>query len=65
MKIILKIKDNYGTRMYYPACATSEAFTKLLGTKTLTVAHLKVIKSMGYEIATQAENFLADLEGKE
>lgn len=48
--ILLKQANQYGTVIYYPACAQSDLLAELAKTKTLTTSALKLIKSLGYKI---------------
>lgn len=43
-------KDVYGKTLYYPACSTSQAFCKLLKSKTLSKEQMRTIKDLGYTI---------------
>ena len=40
----------YGNRVIYPHCEVSKDFARIAGTKTLTLATLKTIKALGYEL---------------
>ena len=51
MKIIVTIKQNYGTEAIYPHCDTAKKFARLLGTKTLTRSAIANIKDLGYEVS--------------
>ena len=46
----LKVKDQYGQRVFYPMCVVSDIFAQMLGTKTLTVRAINHIKALGYTI---------------
>ncbi len=46
--ITIAPKHVYGKVHYYPACAKAELFCKLLGTKTLTIENLRVIRELGF-----------------
>tara|TARA_R110000796_G_C14409808_1_gene418583 strand:+ start:515 stop:694 length:180 start_codon:yes stop_codon:yes gene_type:complete len=50
MKIIVQVKDQYGRQVIHPICKNARLFAELAGTKTLTSAALKTIKSLGYQI---------------
>jgi hypothetical protein len=52
--IIVRIKDVYGTQTVYPVCELAIGLAALAGTKTLTPAALKIIKSLGYQIAVES-----------
>jgi hypothetical protein len=58
MEIIIRAKDVYGERKYYPVCETAKLFAKIANTKTLTVATLGSIKAMGYSLKIE----VTDLE---
>ena len=49
-KIKVEIKDIYGKRRIYPACAVADAFSQLTKTKTFSTEHLKTIKALGFKI---------------
>ena len=46
-------RDQYGTVVYYPACAQAELFAALAGTKTLTKQALLTIQKLGYKVAVR------------
>jgi len=46
----LKVKDQYGKKVFYPMCIPSDIFAQMLGTKTLTVRAINHIKALGYGI---------------
>ena len=50
MNITVKITNNYGATVVYPACAQSKLLAQLAGTRTLTRHALETIKKLGYEI---------------
>ncbi len=50
MKIKLELQSVYGNELAYPACETSKLLARLSGHKTLTVAAVGLIRSLGYEI---------------
>jgi len=52
--IVVRIKDVYGTQTVYPVCELAIGLAALAGTKTLTPAALKIIKSLGYQIAVES-----------
>ena len=64
--LYLKYKSNYGSEKVYPNCKTSLAITRLLGTKTVTPMHLKVLKDeMNYNILFLGVDYIEkDLEEK-
>lgn len=51
--IVVKIKDVYGTQTIYPVCETAKGLAALAGTKTITQASIKIIKSLGYQVAVE------------
>ena len=52
--ILVRIKDVYGTQTVYPVCELACGLAALAGTKTLTPAALKIIRSLGYQIAVES-----------
>lgn len=52
--IVVKIKDVYGTQTIYPVCEIAKGLAALAGTKTLTQASIKIIKSLGYQVAVES-----------
>lgn len=60
MQIRVEIRNVFGVKKAYPACATAQQFAELLNTKTLTHAALCRIERLGYLIVTSAD---ATLEG--
>lgn len=49
-KIVLRVANNYGTEVFYPACRLSQLFADIAGTKTLTGQNVARILVMGFEI---------------
>ena len=60
LEIIIEIKDVYGVQKYYPACAVSQIFAGLAGTKTLTPENLQRIRHLGYKVRVKEQT----LEGE-
>lgn len=54
MKISLTLKPSYGRILAYPNCPKSTAFAAMLHAKTLTRENLTHIKSLGFDIETNA-----------
>ncbi len=48
--ITVKFTSNYGNMAVYPVCKDAHTFARLGGTKTLTLAALKLIEELGYTI---------------
>jgi hypothetical protein len=46
----VRIKNNYGTPTYYPACEQSKKFATLVQCTTLPPWAIKIIKELGYEV---------------
>jgi hypothetical protein len=46
--LLVKCRSSYGTNLVYPACAKSETFARIAGTKTLSSATRDLIKSLGF-----------------
>lgn len=50
MTIKVKLGNQYGQRVIYPACEKSILFCDLLQTKTLVTRHIEKIKLLGYTV---------------
>ena len=50
MQIIIRTREVYGVRTFYPVCPTARLFADIAGTKTLTLAALQKIKALGYTV---------------
>jgi hypothetical protein len=61
MKCEVEMRDVYGRTVYYPVNSVASLFCKLLGSKTLTVSQLKIIRTLGYQISSLARSFDADM----
>jgi hypothetical protein len=46
----LKVKQNYGSQALYPHNNEAKLFAAIAGTKTLTMATVKHILALGYEV---------------
>jgi hypothetical protein len=57
MEIIIRAKDIYGERKFYPVCETAKLFAAIAGTKTLTVPVLGSIKAMGYKLTFEVTDW--------
>jgi hypothetical protein len=44
----VECKSNYGNTLVYPACAKSQTFARIAGTKTLNDTTRDLIKSLGF-----------------
>ena len=53
MEIKVKIKNNRGKDLYYPACSKSKLFAQIAGTTTLTPETLSKIMFLGYEVINE------------
>jgi hypothetical protein len=51
----IEIKNIYGVEKYYPKCDKAKLFTKMLGQSTLTERDVSVIKQLGYEVVSLAQ----------
>lgn len=49
-EITVRVTHNFGNRMVYPACSTSEKLAELARTKTFTDKMIAVIRELGYTI---------------
>ena len=52
--ILVRVRDVYGVRTFYPVCDTAQQLAALAGTKTLTPPALAIIKRLGYTIAVES-----------
>jgi hypothetical protein len=50
MNITVRVTNNYGVTVVYPACEQSKLLAQLAGTRTLTNHALKTIAALGYAI---------------
>ena len=55
MKIIVRIKDQYGQQVVIPVCADAQSFAAIAGTRTLTSQTIRHIKLLGYTVTVQKE----------
>ena len=53
--ITVRMKDQYGKPVFYPACAASHIFASIAGTNTLTQPTLQRIKSLGYQVNVEQQ----------
>jgi hypothetical protein len=54
MKIIVEVKDVYGSQTIYPVDVLAKGFVKLLGQKTLTSRDIDTIKEMGFTVEVKS-----------
>ena len=50
MEIYVEPKEVYGNTLYYPACSKATTFCLLANQKTLSKAHIKYIKGLGFKV---------------
>ena len=50
MNITVRVTNNYGVTVVYPACEQSKLLAQLAGTRTLTRHALDTIRKLGYSI---------------
>ena len=55
MNITVRVTNNYGVTVVYPACEQSKLLAQLAGTRTLTRHALDTIRKLGYEIAVEQQ----------
>ena len=55
MKIKVRVKHVYGTKLIYPACDKSQIFAQLAGHTVLTQNTIDCIRRLGYLIEVQQE----------
>lgn len=63
MEIIIRLKNNYGQQVAYPACNKSKLFAQLADTKTLTKQTINIVKALGYEVRIEQQSSEEALEG--
>jgi hypothetical protein len=49
--ITVEIRDQYGNKVFYPACENAMRFAAIAGTTTLTERVLTCVRGLGYDIA--------------
>lgn len=52
--IQIEVRNVYGSLKIYPVCGIAKTFAEIAGSKTLTLAVVKKIESMGYHIQASA-----------
>ncbi len=57
MDIFIRIKNQYGQNLAYPACTNSRLFAQIAGTQTLTASTLHKIDKLGYKIKLDAHQY--------
>lgn len=50
MKILVQIRNVYGTEKIYPVSIEALTFAKMLGQTTLTRENIEYIKALGYTV---------------
>lgn len=55
MEIKVRITHQYGNQRIFPVCEKAELFCQLVGGKTLSDAHIKAIKELGYTVTVVPE----------
>jgi len=64
MKIVINVRNEYGMNRAYPANEAAHLFACIAGQKTLTLATLKRVKQLGFEIEQETPaTDLAFMEG--
>lgn len=62
--ILIKIRSVYGNEAYYPVCNDAKSFASIAGTTTLTLATLRSIVKLGYQIGVEyAPGVIAPFQG--
>jgi hypothetical protein len=54
-KLTVRIETNYGNRVIYPVCETSEKLANLIGTLTLTEGAISKLKDLGFTFEVQQQ----------
>lgn len=52
-KVVVEIKTVYGNERIYPVSDNAKLFAQLVRKKTLDLADIAIIESLGYEIEVQ------------
>ena len=52
--IQVEVRNVYGSLKIYPICGIAKTFAEIAGSKTLTLAVVKKIESLGYVIRSSA-----------
>lgn len=53
MKILVRIKHQYGQQTVVPVCEIAQEFARIAGTSTLTVPTIESIKRLGYTVSVE------------
>jgi hypothetical protein len=53
--LTVRIANNYGGRVVYPVCETSQLLAQLAGTRTLTAQAIEIIQALGFTLSVQPE----------
>ena len=48
--IFVKVKSVYGVDRVYPACDVSELLAQLVGNKTFSREHVRILREIGFEL---------------
>lgn len=54
-RILIALKDVYGTQTIYPVCEAAKTFAAIAGTKTITRAVLDKIVALGYLVEIEPQ----------
>lgn len=54
--LTIRVRNVYGRVRYFPDSELAKTFASLIGKKTFTPNHLKLIKALGYEITLKHED---------
>ena len=55
MKIQVQVRNVFGNDLIYPMCIKAKKFCMLTGANTLTRDNIKLIRELGYDIETIAQ----------
>ena len=58
VELVLKAKEVYGVRKYYPANREAELFLKLSNTKTISKYWFPVIRELGFDVVVKEQETL-------
>jgi proline racemase len=53
LTITIQVDKAYGGYLFYPVCDKAKTFAELAKTKTLSYQAIKLIKQLGYEVASK------------
>ena len=58
MQITIRVADQYGNKVFIPACDNAVKLAALAGTKTLTLKALGIIKELGIDVNVEFNDLM-------